>query len=75
MKETEKEQGKERYLEKGRASRGSYEGKEGKGREKRKERGGKEMCMCLLNVCVELCVYCVILSPATRVEEGWTGLI
>lgn len=36
----EKEQGKERYLEKGgkeggRATEGSYEGKEGKGREKR----------------------------------------
>lgn len=64
-------------MEKGRATGGGYEGKEGKGREKReeKERQRRNVCMCLLNVCVELCVYCVILSPVTRVEEGWTGLI
>lgn len=32
--------------------------------------------MCLLNVCVELCVYCVTLSPVTKVGEGvgWVDL-
>lgn len=51
------------------------ERKEKAEREEEGERRKRNVCMCLLNVCVELCVYCVILSPATRVEEGWTGLI
>lgn len=47
-------------------------------KEKKGDKKGERqsnVCMCLLNMCVELCVYCVILSPVTRVREGWTGLI
>lgn len=73
----EQEQGKERYLEKGGGRRAGEPLKVVmKGRkEKRKRQRRKGMCVCLLNLCVELCVYCVILSPVTRVGEGWTGLI
>lgn len=51
------------------------ERKENGEREKEREGQTRNVCMCLLNMCVELCVYCVTLSPVTRVGEGWTGLI
>lgn len=81
MKEKEKEQGKDTYL------RGGCKRREGvprkvamkemkkKKRGKERERQRRNACACLLNVCVELCVCCVMLSPVTRVGEGYTGLI
>lgn len=82
----EKEQRKERYLEKGGGKRTgggplkvAMKGKKhrewGKG-EKERSRAGICVCVCvsLLNVCVKLCVRCVIPS-ALKVGDGWAGLI
>lgn len=45
-------------------------------RERKVKRGPqKNVCMCLLNMCVELCVCGVTLSLVTRIGEGCTGLI
>lgn len=42
------------------------------------EKQSRNMCVCvcvsLLNVCVKLCVRCVIPS-ALKVGDGWAGLI
>lgn len=81
----EKEQRKERYLEKGGSKRtgggplkvamkGIKKHRERGKEKKERSRAGICVCVSLLNVCVKLCVHCVIPS-ALKVGDGWTGLI
>lgn len=61
-----------RRRERGRATEGSYEGKEGKRREKRKERGAEKECVYVFieRVCRIMCVLCNTVSN----DKGWGGV-